>query len=192
MTEAPAVPMTIEAKAAATREILQGLTLAAYEAEYGRLEGNWRALEGKAQAFIGAGGVFIGFVLAFVRDFDAKTDDATIALATTSILLLVAALWTAALALRVRSLVGAPAGRDVSKLTQDLVVLEDAEVLQRMGGFTGDRIGLWCSSNDALRKANESKAARIIISQYCLLGALGAVVILTLWFIVRAFQAPGS
>ncbi len=175
------MPATV-GSAAELKEQLLASALEAYRQEYKELSESWRSLETKAQGGMAVAGVFIAGVLAFVREIaGAKATVAETWLLVLSTIALVATVCAALLVLAVRRAPLPPLGAKFHELVTDLLAVGDETELEaRAPLLIGDQIRLWKQVNEPLARMLQSKAFRLIVSQWCLFVAIVLAAVLTL------------
>lgn len=158
--------------------------------DFERTLDTWKGLEGKAQATVAVAGIFIGGTFAIVRDMGGAATLHRV-LAGAVVALLVAAVLSAVMALRIRFVTGPPSAANLQAVLADLFALTDAQMAQRELAYVQDRIRLWRAGIDEHDRANQAKARWIGRAQVCLLLAILAAAGLVMAMLVGGRPESG-
>jgi hypothetical protein len=159
-------------------------TLDAFRAEHQRLSSTWEQLDLKAQGNAAIAGVFLAGIFAYVTQENIAGIFSRLVVANAVLALICSVLFSIRV-IGIREVQDTPGGRDVKKLADMLIRVEtEEEFLERMPDFVSEQLGLWDSATMDVSKANEDKAAWLVVAQKALSLAIGLMAVLTLTIVI--------
>jgi hypothetical protein len=149
-----------------------------YQKEYQELFEVWKNLEGKAQGIITVSGIFLAAMFAFIRNLSGPVKYYEQCLLTISVILLVLSVVSALCAQRLRDVYQAPYGKQLGKVVEDLLNLNEisSDIFSR---YLVEQNNSWKEVNSNTRYANKKKANSLLVSQLLLVLSILCFVVYT-------------
>jgi hypothetical protein len=167
--------MTGSSEAAASRlDLLDRATRYATN-DYEQATAVFAALDSKAQATFGISGVFVAGTVALLNSLKDKGDPSgwVVTGLVAIYVVLVGAIATSILALKVRDIAAPMSTSDLTMMTSDMVALTDEELTTEMrASWYREQLRILEGVTTQLEKTNSDKASRVAFSQWLLLTAI--------------------
>lgn len=170
-------------------EIKRELVQFAYdrsEHEHDELSEAWKLLDTKAQATAGIAGVFVAAAFAFVRNTSLQLNISEKWLLSLALVFLAASIFSAVLAMLVRSVPMPLSGADTAKSVRDILRQPENELAERQVNLIADTVTQWAGVNDKVAESVAIKGKRVEFSQGALVGASVIITAMTLYAIYCA------
>lgn len=149
--------------------------------EYKELIATWRNLETKAQGNITIAGIFIAGAFAYISKASDQPFRLEKAIFGLTILLLMASVFFALLALRIRQIDLPPLGEHMVKDAMNICKTTEANYADYARRIFNLHAWRWGEANTELKRQNVEKGARLWLAQRLLWGAIGLAASLTLY-----------
>jgi hypothetical protein len=143
--------------------------------DYDLVSATFAALDSKAQATFGVSGVFVAGTVALLNSLRDPSDGSGWAVAAVfaTYVLLVGAIVTSILALKVREVATPISSASISQTTLEMVDLPDEELIADMrAGWYREQLRVWGQVIERLEKTNSEKALLVGLSQLLLVAAI--------------------